>query len=65
MDKREGLTKRIEEACGKVGVNIQGLGLENLIESSKSVAEKIPKQIEISYRYYINVIHSNTLYRML
>ena len=50
MDKREGLTKRIEEACGNVGVNLQGLGLENLIESSKSVAEKIPKEIEISYR---------------
>ena len=50
MDKREGLAKRIEDAGGKVGVNIQGLGLENLIESSKSVAEKIPNEIEISYR---------------
>ena len=50
MDEREGLAKRIEDACGKVGVNIQGLGLETLIESSKSVTDKIPKEIEISYR---------------
>ena len=65
MDKKEGLAKRIEDACGKVGVNIQGLGLENLIESSKSVAEKIPNEIEISYRYYIIVMNYKTLYRML
>ena len=50
MDEREGLAKRIEDACGKVGVNIQGLGLGTLIESSKSVTDKIPKEIEISYR---------------
>ena len=49
MDERGRLAKRIEDACGKAGVDIQGLGLERLLSDEISGSNN-SKEIEISYR---------------
>ena len=49
MDERGKLAKRIEDACRKSGVDIQGLGLERLLSDEISGSNN-SKEIEISYR---------------